>query len=82
MRLLQACDEKLRTDLLEAVVLPLRLAKAKVEKESDEKRKAHESSYRCSAPVPHGHFDWTYSVHCSRFTLTVLWEAFQIRKYS
>ena len=51
MRLLQACDEKLRADLLEAVVAPLRLAKAKAEKESEEMRKVQESSYRCITPA-------------------------------
>ena len=45
---LQACDEKLRAELLEARVAPLRLAKVKIEKESEEKRKAQESAYRCA----------------------------------
>ncbi|CAL5224177.1 g6817 [Coccomyxa viridis] len=42
----QACDEKLRAELLEAVAAPLRLAKAKAEKESETKKKAQETSYR------------------------------------
>ena len=33
--------------MLEATVLPLRLAKAKEEREGEENKKARESAYRC-----------------------------------
>ena len=43
---MQACDEKLRAELLEAKIAPLRLEKEKEEKEGEAKRKAQESAYR------------------------------------
>ncbi len=47
MRLrLQACDEKLRGELLEARVAPLRVAKERAAKESQERKQALESAYR------------------------------------
>ena len=44
---LQACDAKLRAEMLEAKVAPLRLAKQQSEKDSEEKLKVQESAYRC-----------------------------------
>ena len=43
---LQACDEKLRAELLEARVAPLRLGKEKAARESQERKQAQESAYR------------------------------------
>ena len=55
MLILQACEEKLRAELLEARVAPLRLAKAKAEEESEERKKAREASYRCATSAPASH---------------------------
>ena len=56
LELLQACDAKLRAEMLEAKVAPLRLAKQQSEKDSEEKKKAQESAYRCK-----GHWTCSYA---------------------